>query len=262
MTARVGAARSSPVPPLIAVPGRAVPAGGVADWPDLDALAVPAACIRPLHRAGAVAAALLPVPLSDADADADQRMRAFSGLLLIGGPDVAPELYGRARHPRCYGVDPIRDAFEVACVRAAIRRRLPVLALCRGLQVLNVALGGTLEQDLRGNAERIDHGDPISRQRSLHAVELKPDSRVARAMGSSRPSCSSYHHQGIDRLAPDLVATGWAADGLVEAAELESGWAVGVQWHPEDTAATDGDQQRLFEAFVHMTAAVAGGVAR
>lgn len=243
-------------PPLIAVPGRRVPQGGVAGWPDLDALAVPAAYLRPIQRAGGVPAALLPGPISGPAAE--DRLAAFAGLLLIGGSDVDPGLYGQAPHPSCYGIDPIRDAFEIACVNAALRLNLPILAICRGLQVLNVALGGSLEQDLWTSDQRIDHGYPLQQRRTLHPVDLKAGSRIASAMGTTQPECPSYHHQGIDRLAEALTPTGWTADGLVEAAELSTGWVVGVQWHPEHTAASDGHQQRLFDAFVD---AVAKGAA-
>ncbi len=134
--------------------------------------------------------------------------------------------------------------------RAAVRNGTPTLAICRGVQVLNVALGGTLIQHLPDIEGRHEHRNGV-----MHEVDLKPGTLVADAMGTTRPMCSSFHHQAIDRLAPGLVETGWADDGTIEAVQLEGrddghGWLVGVQWHPEDTAADDELQQALFDELV------------
>ena len=142
------------------------------------------------------------------------------------------------------------DAFDIALARAAVRNGTPTLAICRGVQVLNVALGGTLIQHLPDIEGRQEHRNGV-----MHEVDLKPGTLVADAMGTTRPMCSSFHHQAIDRLAPGLVETGWADDGTIEAVELEGrddghGWLVGVQWHPEDTAADDELQQALFDELV------------
>ena len=147
--------------------------------------------------------------------------------------------YGAAEiDDRVTGVDADHDDLDLACARAAIDLGRPLLAICRGHQVLNVALGGSLLQHI--DDHRFVH----------HDVELEPGCRAALAIGHTRPVGHSVHHQAIDRVGDGLVVTGRAADGTIEAVELPGAWVVGVQWHPEDTADRDGDQQRLFDAFV------------
>jgi putative glutamine amidotransferase len=169
----------------------------------------------------------------------------FDGLLLTGGGDVDPARYGQDRHPEVAGVSPSRDAFELALTPAAVRAGLPILAVCRGMQVLNVALGGTLHQHLE-DLDHVHRGP--DRGWSSHPVRLEEGSLVAGATGRTRVDCSASHHQAVDRLAGSLRAVGWADDGVVEAAELEDGWVVAVQWHPERTADSDPAQQGLFDA--------------
>jgi putative glutamine amidotransferase len=153
------------------------------------------------------------------------------------------------RHPALYGVDPERDEFEVALVLAADRLGMPTLAICRGLQVMNVAFGGTLHQHLPDLHALEGHGLPNGAS-SVHEVKVSESSRLAGATRSAVLRCSSSHHQGLHRLAEGLDAVAWSRDGLVEAAERPSGWMVGVQWHPEATAAKDPAQQALFDALV------------
>ncbi len=229
---------------LFAVAGQVLPASRVQGWSS-DALAVPTRYLRALHRAGGQEAVLLPVPL----ADATQRLNRFDGLLLLGGGDVDPARYGEEARPEIYGVDRDRDAFEIALIREAIHLGLPTLAICRGIQILNVTLGGSLHQDIAGREDLGPHGIPGGKE-VLHKVSLKLDSRLARAMGVETVICSCHHHQALARLGNGLLPVGWTADGLIEAVELEDGWVVGVQWHPEDTAAEDPAQQRLFNGFV------------
>ncbi|HEX2031760.1 MAG TPA: gamma-glutamyl-gamma-aminobutyrate hydrolase family protein [Actinomycetota bacterium] len=232
--------------PLIAVAGKPLRAGAVRGWRE-PGVGVPSAYVEALHRAGGQEAVLLPVEL--APEDAARRLARFDALLLIGGGDVDPARYGEERHPSVYGVEPERDAFEIALVRAALERRIPTLAVCRGSQVLNVALGGTLTQHLEDESLP-GHGDPRTEGPFTHAVRLEPGSRVARAMGVERADCASHHHQGMAKLGPGLVATGWADDGVVEAVEHEDGWMLGVQWHPEETSRDDPVHQALFDALV------------
>jgi putative glutamine amidotransferase len=223
---------------LVAVPGRlAERAAGVRT----PAVAAGRRYLEALRRAGGDGAVLLPAPSPDWPA----LLARFDGLLLLGGGDVDPARYGAThRHAELAGVVAEHDEAELAAVRAALTLGLPVLAICRGLQVLNVALGGTLHQ-------HIEHHRFVN-----HPVELVDGSRVAVAMGTRRPSVHSVHHQAVDRLGAGLAVTGTHADGTVEACELAGdGWVVGVQWHPEDTAADDPANQRLFDAF---TAACAG----
>ena len=167
-----------------------------------------------------------------------------AGLVLTGGADVDPARYGAVPHAKLEPVDPARDALEVALIQAARLRRLPVLAICRGIQILNVAFGGTLYQDL--GTERpsdIDHED----EHGHHGVRVELRSLLGRTIGTARRSVNSRHHQAVRDLAPGLVATAWADDGLVEAVEPADGsgpWMLAVQWHPEDEV-----EEALFAGF-------------
>jgi putative glutamine amidotransferase len=231
------------VRPLIAVSTRLVPRE-TQQVARADALVCSRRYLDAIRRAGGQEAALLEAPITDDEAD--EIVRRFDGLVLIGGADVDPALYGQEPHADTYGVQHDVDAFDLALARAAVRNGTPTLAICRGVQVLNVALGGTLIQHLPDIDGRDEHRNGV-----IHEVDLKPGTLVADAMGTARPLCSSFHHQAIDRLAPGLVETGWADDGTIEAVEAEShSWLVGVQWHPEDTAADDEHQQALFDALV------------
>jgi len=224
--------------PLVAIPGRL---SDKAQGVRTEALAAGRRYLEALRRSGTEGAVLLP----DAGATArlPEVLARFDGLLLIGGGDIDPAAYGAPdRHEAVRGIRPDHDAFELAAVRAALALEMPILAICRGLQVLNVALGGTLHQDL-GASGSVTHRD------ELHAVSLEPTSLAAAAMRTTTPVGSSQHHQAIDRLGDGLVVTGRSADGIIEAVELPGRWVVGVQWHPEDTAADDPAQQRLFDAF-------------
>ncbi|MFE2868745.1 gamma-glutamyl-gamma-aminobutyrate hydrolase family protein [Embleya sp. NPDC059259] len=172
-------------------------------------------------------------------AGAASRLARADALLLPGGGDLAPSSYGADTvHERVYDVDIAQDAFDLAAARHALAVGLPTLAVCRGLQVVNVALGGTLTQDM-----------PAHHRHVVHRVTLAPDSAVARAAGATELDASCYHHQCVDRPAPGLRITGTASDGTVEALEpvAAGGWFVAVQWHPEDTAHTDPAQQALFD---------------
>jgi putative glutamine amidotransferase len=227
-------------------------AGRVAGWSD-SAEAVPTQYLAALRRAGTHPAA---IGGTDAFAlsEVDALLRPWAGLLLCGGADVDPACYGEAPHPSVYGVDRGRDELELALVRAALDRHLPVLAICRGIQVLNVALGGTLVQHLPDHGGLIAHGVPAGTpSRVTHPVEVTPGSRLSISLGEASriDSCVSIHHQAIGRLAPGLVVTARSSDGLVEAAESAStaGWCVAVQWHPERSAAVDPAQQAIFDGF-------------
>lgn len=172
-------------------------------------------------------------------------------MVLLGGGDVDPTRYGEVERTRLYSVDAFLDEFECTAVLRAIERDIPVLAICRGHQVLNVALGGTLIQHIE-TAD--DHRDVV------HDVNVTAGSRVAMAMGTTSPTVHCYHHQAINIPGRGLHVTGTDPDGTIEAVELDSAsWVVGVQWHPEDSAGTDPAQQGLFEELVRRaTAAVSG----
>jgi putative glutamine amidotransferase len=185
--------------------------------------------------------------------DVADRLDRFDGLLLTGGPDVDPALYGQERHSQVDATNHVVDRFEIALARAAVGAGQPLLAVCRGLQVLNVALGGTLHQHIADRPDGCDHGRPgVSAGRT--AIEIRPGSRLARVMRATEAKTSCSHHQAVDRLGQDLVVTARAGDGVVEGLELErgeaAGWLLAVQWHPETVAEAEADQQAIFDAFV------------
>ena len=235
--------------PLIAVTGVPIVSGGVSGWRQA-AVATTTAYLDAVTRAGGDPVIVPPVPLDRPEAGA--RLGRFDGLVLVGGGDIDPALYGQEQRPEVAHVNPARDGFEIPLVGAAIDRAMPTLCICRGVQVLNVALGGTLHQHigaLEGGlavAHRTDDGsDGV-----LHEVRTQPGSRVMKAMGAERVRTFSHHHQAIDRIGAGLIPVGWAEDGLLEAVEMEEGWILGLQWHAEATAATDPTQQAVFDALV------------
>ena len=238
--------------PLIAVPAYPrLPAGGVTGWSG-ESVGVPARYIDALHRAGAREALFLPQAWSAGDAA--ELLDRVDGLLLVGGGDVDPTTYGADRQDATRGVDAARDACELTLVEVALARRVPTLAICRGHQVLAVALGGELDQDLVGQSGLIEHGIPGTEDGAReHDVMVAPDSLLAQVLGTTCTVVSSHHHQAVTRVGPGTRAVGHAPDGVIEALEVASpdaGWVLGVQWHPEDTAATDPVQQRLFDGLV------------
>jgi putative glutamine amidotransferase len=235
--------------PLIAVPAYPVRPGRIEGWVDAG-IAVPEPYVAALKRAGAQEAVLMPEVIDVAAAG--DLLDHFDGLLMLGGGDLDPATYHAGPETHIYGVSEVRDAFELALVRAAIDRGMPTLAICRGAQVLNVLLGGTLDQHITGREGLIGHGTPgVEGGATMHGLEIDPDSRLGAAMGTTAAECSSHHHQAVDELGTGLRVTVRAPDGIVEGIELESdAWIVGAQWHPEDTAGRDPVQQALFDTFV------------
>ncbi len=224
--------------PLVAIPAYHLDRGRVSGWKS-GAYAVPDPYVDAVSRAGGRALLVL-------DTDEGATREPFDALLLAGGGDMDPASYGADPHPRVDSIDPRRDRVEMGLARWAARRGMPTLAICRGMQVLNVALGGTLHQHLP-DLGPFDHGREGD---ASHPVEVSPRSHLAGVTGTTVARCVSHHHQGVDRLADDLFAVGWSADGLVEALETAEGEIVGVQWHPERSAAEDARQQSLFDALV------------
>jgi len=173
--------------------------------------------------------------------EAGRRLAFADGVLLPGGGDVAPALYGeQVADAAVYDVDEEQDAFDLAVARWALDAGVPLLAVCRGWQLVNVALGGDLEQHMAQTHRHL-----------VHDVEVAPGTELSDVVGTS-VSVSCFHHQRVQRLGAGLVAVAHADDGTVEGAVLPpaAGWFLGVQWHPEDTADTDPVQLRLFEALV------------
>ncbi len=159
------------------------------------------------------------------------------GLLLTGGEDVDPSLYGQPRAAKCGLSNPARDKTEIALIRAARKLGKPILAICRGPQILNVALGGTLIQDIPSEVPgALEHNPKIGREARVHDVEIEAHSRIAEAIGATRITVNSIHHQSIKDLAPGLRLTARAPDGIVEGVESASDdwWVMAVQWHPEE----------------------------
>jgi putative glutamine amidotransferase len=232
--------------PLIAIPTYHLGPGRVGNWQ--GAYALPEPYVAALGAAGARTALLPP----SQPAGPEELLAPFDGLLLAGGGDIEPARYGAADHPAQYGTDPDRDELELELARAAVRLGTPTLGICRGVQLLNVAFGGTLVQhlpDAGGQAERrVEHRDEA--KQAMHGLRVEPGSRLAEALGQVEAEGLSHHHQGLDRLGKGFRPVAWAPDGLVEGIEREEGWTVGVLWHPESTAAADPVQHRLLSAFV------------
>ena len=192
------------------------------------------------------------VPPSPDPAEAERLLADAAGLVLSGGADVAPARYGAEPHPNTGAPYPDRDATEIALLEAARRRGLPVLAICRGVQLLNVALGGTLIQDIEAERpEALPHASDGPRDARIHDVLVAPG-RLGDALGTRSIRVNSFHHQALDRVAEGLKVTAVAPDGIVEGVETpdESWWVVGVQWHPEElVGAAEPWDRRLFAAF-------------
>ncbi|MBW3628470.1 MAG: gamma-glutamyl-gamma-aminobutyrate hydrolase family protein [Gemmatimonadetes bacterium] len=179
------------------------------------------------------------------------------GLVLTGGEDVDPAYYGQEPHTNLASVNRARDRMEMLAVERAIERGMPVLAICRGLQLLNVALGGTLFQDLPSQrAEGIIHEQSAPITERWHSARIAEESQLAQIFGATDLFINSFHHQGINRLAEPLRPVAWAEDGLIEGVEgRDHPWMIGVQWHPErGEAETRGDRRhpdnRLFYAYL------------
>ena len=216
---------------------------------DVRAAFLPEQYLTGVTASGGIA---LLLPPQDPDA-ADAAIAGLDGLILSGGADVAPELYGEERHPLTDPARVDRDAWELALFRAAERRRMPVLAICRGLQLVNVARGGTLQQHLPESlgTERYRLGGGVFAEND---IEVSDDTALAGVLGVGDVRVHSYHHQGIDRLGEGLVAAAHSDDGLVQAfVDTSAGHVVGIQWHPEENA----EDRRLFEDLVSQARAFA-----
>ncbi|MER5430433.1 gamma-glutamyl-gamma-aminobutyrate hydrolase family protein [Streptomyces sp. NPDC002588] len=207
---------------------------------ELEAALLPVGYPRLVQRAGGLAAMLPP----DAPEHAAAAVARLDGLVVAGGPDVEPVRYGAEPDPRTGPPARERDAWELALIDAALSAGLPLLGICRGMQLLNVALGGTLTQHIDGHAEVVGVF-------GRHPVKPVPGTRYAAAV-PEEATVPTYHHQAVDRLGAGLVPSAYAEDGTVEAVEPHSadGWVLGVQWHPEM-----GDDLRVMRALVEAATA-------
>ncbi|MCX6502842.1 MAG: gamma-glutamyl-gamma-aminobutyrate hydrolase family protein [Microbacterium sp.] len=211
---------------------------------DVRASFLPQQYLEAVTASGA-AAVLLP-PQASPDRAAEVVLDSLDGLILTGGLDVQPELYGAERHPSTDPARPDRDAWELALLRGALTRGIPVFGICRGLQLINVAYGGTLHQHLPEalGSDRYKIGGGVFAQNTVHVDD---GTRLAGLVGTGGVDVHSYHHQGVDRVGEGLVVTARTDDGLVQALELPGEeYLVAVQWHPEENAA----DRRLFLGLV------------
>lgn len=202
------------------------------------------------------------IPLLEGNEAAVRRIyERLDGLFLPGGVDVDPAAYGELRSSLCGRTDPARDWTELLLVRWALADKKPVLAVCRGAQLVNVAVGGSLYQDVgtqHPEAIKHDHFPVGGRRRDAlaHEVHLAAGSRLRRLLGTDSLAVNSMHHQGIARLAPGLVPVATSPDGLIEGVETSNGhFLIGVQWHPEDLVDVDPRMKRLFDAFIQAATA-------
>jgi putative glutamine amidotransferase len=185
-------------------------------------------------------------PHAAADGEVAERLAVADGVLLPGGGDLAAHWTGQEPHPSEYDVDEEQDAFDLAVARVSLARGIPLLAVCRGLQVVNAARGGTLVRDMAGHAPLRHH------RHHRHSVKVEPGTRLAGLLPEPA-EVSCYHHQCLDVLGRGMTAVAWSADGVVEAVEIPAatGWFLGLQWHPEDTWQADPQQFALFSALVN-----------
>jgi putative glutamine amidotransferase len=200
---------------------------------------------------GVRAAGATPLVLPPGEPEPARLLDLVDGLILAGGGDIAPAAYGGEPHETIYMVSEERDQFEFALARAALARPgLPLLCICRGMQVLNVVCGGTLHVHVpKRFGDRVPHRMP-PRLASRHSVRLEPSSRVGQMLGARQTEVCSWHHQAIDRLGDGLRPVAWAEDGVIEAVEhTVHPWCIGVQWHPE-MQLDEAPQRALFAALV------------
>jgi putative glutamine amidotransferase len=212
------------------------------DWVDVPSAMIPHSYVRKVEEAGGIAV-LIPPRLDGDESLVHDLLVRLDGVIIAGGVDVAPELYAADRHPSVQASRPDRDAMEIAIARRAAEADLPVLGICRGMQVMAVAAGGSLEQHV---PERVGHHDhaPAPATYGSHPVHLVEGTRTASILGDL-VDVPSYHHQSVVGH-PGYTASAWAPDGTLEAMEdATARFRVAVQWHPEE-----GDDPRLFEALV------------
>ncbi|HET6830877.1 MAG TPA: gamma-glutamyl-gamma-aminobutyrate hydrolase family protein [Solirubrobacterales bacterium] len=231
--------------------------------PRMREMALGLTYLRAIEAAGGMPVVIPPLRVDLVEPYLDR----LDGVCLSGGPDLDPRAYGQEPDEHLGPTEPELDRFELALASAADRRRLPILAICRGLQTLNVVRGGTLIQHLpaaRPEEDGVAHRQRRPGSEPSHPIEIDPASRLAAVIGKDRLAVNSFHHQAIDRLGGDLVASAWATDGTIEAVEDRGRtYLLGVQWHAELLVARP-EEQALFGSFVAAAAAgsrAAGGAA-
>lgn len=193
------------------------------------------------------------IPLGLPESRLEEILARLDGVLFSGGGDCHPGAYGGNHHPRLSDVDEDRDRVEIHLLQSAVRSSLPFFGICRGLQVINVALGGTLYEDIadqRPGSLKHQYLQELPRSQTIHTVSVSPSSRLAQVLNATSAQVNSFHHQAIDRLAPGLQPTAFAPDGLIEGLELpDYTFGLAVQWHPE-WLQTQPEMRSLFQSFV------------
>jgi putative glutamine amidotransferase len=225
--------------------------GVLRNWDALERTGVNAAYVRSVLAAGGVPVILSPLL---GPSYAMRALDGIDGLLLSGGEDIHPALYGADPSPYLNPPSRERDLFELALFATARQRELPILGICRGIQLVNVGLGGTLIQDIPSERPGpVAHDPGGARDARTHEVRLQEGSRAAQALGRTVVGVNSFHHQAVDKVARGLIASGWTDDGLIEAAEspADAPWLLAVQWHPEEMHGEGTAPERgLFRALV------------
>jgi putative glutamine amidotransferase len=225
--------------------------GVTREWEGQTRTGVNAAYVRAVLAVGGVPILLVPELSPEETIDLFGECDA---LLLTGGEDVDPACYGAECHPKLGTVDRRRDANELALVADARARDLPILGICRGIQLLNVAFGGSLIQDIPSQRpSAINHDPATPRDAAAHGIEITDGSRLGQLLETTALEANSFHHQAVDRVGTGLVVTATAPDGMIEGLESSDPleWIVAVQWHPEELAiTTDAIDRRLFAAMV------------
>lgn len=219
----------------------------------VSACALPMAYVVCVEMAGGMPVILAP----SGGVPPGEWVARLDGLLLTGGVDLDPATYGEEPLPALGRIDAERDAFELALTRAALAADLPLLAICRGMQVLNVAAGGSLVQDIPGQVKgALKHAQDAPRWHASHNVSLVPGSKTAAMLGTTHLRVNSFHHQAVKDVARGFVAAAEADDGIIEAIESQNhAFAVGVQWHPEELCARDPVFLGLFRGLVEVARA-------
>jgi putative glutamine amidotransferase len=207
---------------------------------------LPAAYVEAVRRAGGI-----PVLIPPGEERLTELLATLDGIILSGGGDIDPAHYGSQGHPTIYMIDSERDATELALARLVAEEGAPTLCICRGLQVLNVALGGTLVENLPDEVDgsimhRLEPSGPTA-----HTLTILPKTKLANLLEDGPIHSVSWHHQAIRDVAPTLTVAAIAEDGTIEAVESPNHpWLIATQWHPEMSAATEPRQQQLFDAFI------------
>lgn len=221
----------------------------------IDTIGSPESYLKAVRAAGGTPL-LIPVVLSNEELD--ELLPRLDGVLFPGGGDIDPTLFQGRAHPRVYGIDPDRDRTELHLIRQAAAARKPFFGICRGIQVINVAMGGSLYThipDQAPNAMRHDWYPNVPREYLAHAVRVQPGSQLAGLLGLTEVQTNSLHHQGVERVAPGFLPVAWAPDGMVEAIELPGHpFGLGVQWHPENLQAY-AEMRALFQKFIQAASA-------